>query len=66
MSIVGPRPDLPGFADKLTGEDAVILTVKPGITGPASIYYRNEEQLLENQPNLNQYNLNVIWPKKIN
>ena len=65
MSVVGPRPDLPGFADKLLGEDAIILSVKPGITGPASIHFKNEEQLLKKQHNPDQYNLEVIWPKKI-
>ena len=45
MSIVGPRPDVSGFADKLEGEDRLLLTVKPGITGPASIKYRKEELL---------------------
>ena len=65
MSVVGPRPDLPGFADRLTGKNAIILSVKPGITGPASIYFKNEEQLLKNQPNPYEYNLKVIWPKKV-
>ncbi len=65
MSIVGPRPDIKGFADELKGEDSIILTVKPGITGPASIHFKNEEQLLLNQNNSNHYNLNVVWPKKV-
>ena len=58
MSFVGPRPDVEGFADKLTDEDRLILTIRPGITGPASIKYRNEEKLLSNTKNtetLNQY-----------
>ena len=46
MSFVGPRPDVPGYADKLEGEDRRILLLKPGITGPASLKYRNEEELL--------------------
>ena len=65
MSFVGPRPDVPGFADKLKGDDRIILSVKPGITGPASIYYKNEEELLAKQTNAEIYNLEVIWPKKI-
>lgn len=65
MSFVGPRPDVPGFADKLKGDDKIILSIKPGITGPASIYYKNEEDLLAKQDNPELYNKNVIWPKKV-
>lgn len=65
MSIVGPRPDVKGFADQLKDEDSIILTVKPGLTGPASIHFKNEERLLSGQENPEEYNLNVIWPKKI-
>lgn len=65
MSIVGPRPDIKGFADNLNGDDLIILEVRPGITGPASIYFKNEEDLLSNQKNPEEYNLSVIWPKKI-
>lgn len=65
MSFVGPRPDIPGYADKLIGEDRIILSVKPGITGPASIYFRNEEELLKKQKNPKKYNDEVIWPKKV-
>ena len=66
MNFVGPRPDLPGFADRLEGEDTIILDVRPGLTGPASIYFRNEEALLAKQQNPEQYNESVIWPKKVN
>jgi len=65
MSFVGPRPDVVGYADKLIGGDRIILSVKPGITGPATLYYRNEEQLLAKQSNKEEYNNNVIWPKKV-
>lgn len=65
MSLVGPRPDVTGFADKLTGEDKIITSVKPGITGPASLYYRNEEEILAQQSNPEKYNREVIWPKKV-
>lgn len=46
MSFVGPRPDVPGYADKLEGEDRLILELRPGITGPASLKYRDEENLI--------------------
>jgi lipopolysaccharide/colanic/teichoic acid biosynthesis glycosyltransferase len=66
MSFVGPRPDVPGYADKLSGNDRIILTIRPGITGPASIKYKNEEELLESQKSPEDYNRNVIWPDKVN
>lgn len=47
MSFVGPRPDVPGYADKLEGDDRVILKLRPGITGPATLKYRDEEELIE-------------------
>lgn len=65
MSFVGPRPDVVGFADKLTGNDRIILSVKPGITGPASLYFRNEEDVLAQQTNPLEYNRKIIWPKKV-
>lgn len=65
MSFVGPRPDVPGFADNLEGESRVLLTIRPGITGPASLKYRNEEELLANQNNQEFYNKSVIWPDKV-
>lgn len=46
MSFVGPRPDVPGYADKLTGEDRVILKLRPGITGPATLKYRLEDEMI--------------------
>lgn len=46
MSFVGPRPDVPGYADRLQGEDRVVLKMRPGITGPASLKYRREEEML--------------------
>lgn len=66
MSFVGPRPDVVGYADVLRGEDRIILKVKPGITGPAQIKYRNEDQILSNVDNPIDYNDNVIWPDKVN
>lgn len=65
MSFVGPRPDVPGYADKLQGEDREILKLRPGITGPASLKYRNEEELLATVANPQEYNDTVIYPDKV-
>jgi len=65
MSFVGPRPDVPGFADKLKEDDRIILTVRPGITGPATLKYRNEEALLAAQADPDKYNAEVIYPDKV-
>ena len=65
MSFVGPRPDVPGYADQLKGDDRRILRLRPGITGPASIKYRNEEELLAQQADPKTYNDTVIWPDKV-
>ena len=65
MSLVGPRPDVSGYADKLKGEDTVILTLRPGITGPATLKYKNEEELLASQIEPKRYNDEIIWPDKI-
>jgi len=65
MSFVGPRPDVPGYADLLTGENRNILKLRPGITGPASIKYSNEEEILSNKENPIEYNNNVIYPDKV-
>ncbi len=65
MSWVGPRPDVPGYADLLQGDDRIVLLVKPGITGPATIKYKNEDQLLVQQKDPLHYNDTVIWPDKV-
>ncbi len=65
MSFVGPRPDVPGYADMLTGDDRRVLQLKPGITGPATLKYRNEEQLLAMCDNPREYNDRVIFPDKV-
>lgn len=65
MSFVGPRPDVPGYADKLVGEDRVILKLRPGITGPASLKYRDEETLLATVEDPIRYNDEVIFPDKV-
>lgn len=65
MSFVGPRPDLQGFADELIGDDRIILKVKPGITGPATLKYKNEERVLERQKDPEDYNRTIIWVDKV-
>lgn len=65
MSFVGPRPDVPGYADMLKGEDRDILKLRPGITGPASLKYRNEEELLSHVDDPIKYNNEVIFPDKV-
>lgn len=65
MSLVGPRPDVPGYADMLTGDDRRVLELKPGITGPATLKYRNEEELLALCDDPVAYNDRVIFPDKV-
>lgn len=65
MSFVGPRPDVPGYADRLEGEHWRILLLKPGITGPASLKYRNEEELLAEQKEPQKYNDEFLFPDKV-
>lgn len=80
MSFVGPRPDVPGYADQLQDEDREVLLLRPGITGPASLKYRNEEDILqaidealqkggEGLPagvtTVQEYNDNIIYPDKV-
>ena len=65
MSFVGPRPDVPGYADKLVGKDRRMLNLYPGITGPATLKYRNEEKLLATVNNPQEYNDRVIYPDKV-
>ena len=65
MSFVGPRPDVPGYADNLQGPDREILRLRPGITGPATLKYRDEEHLLASQPDPWKYNDEVIFPDKV-
>jgi lipopolysaccharide/colanic/teichoic acid biosynthesis glycosyltransferase len=65
MSFVGPRPDVPGYADQLTGDDRDVLSLRPGITGPASLKYRDEEELLVGQADPQKYNDEVIFPDKV-
>ena len=65
MSFVGPRPDVPGYADKLVGYNRNILKLRPGITGPASLKYSNEEEILAQKKDPQLYNDQVIFPDKI-
>lgn len=65
MSFVGPRPDVPGYADQLQGKDRDVLKLRPGITGPASLKYRDEEELLAKQADPQRYNDEVIFPDKV-
>ena len=65
MSFVGPRPDVPGYADQLVGKDRDVLKLKPGISGPATLKYRDEEDLLASQADPQKYNDEVIFPDKV-
>ena len=65
MSLVGPRPDVPGYADRLQGEERLVLKLRPGITGPASLKYANEEEILAQVADPRRYNDEVIFPDKV-
>ncbi|MFT4684982.1 MAG: lipopolysaccharide/colanic/teichoic acid biosynthesis glycosyltransferase [Urechidicola sp.] len=65
MSFVGPRPDVEGYADLLEGDDRIVLSVKPAITGPATIKFADEEIILAEQENPLEYNDTVLWPQKV-
>jgi lipopolysaccharide/colanic/teichoic acid biosynthesis glycosyltransferase len=65
MSVVGPRPDVPGYYDKLQGEERKILELKPGLTSLATLKYANEETLLAQQENPLHYNDTILFPDKV-
>jgi lipopolysaccharide/colanic/teichoic acid biosynthesis glycosyltransferase len=65
MSLVGPRPDVPGYLDKAAPEWDEVRALRPGITGPATLYFKNEEILLAAQEDPITYNNTIIWPKKL-
>ncbi len=65
MSFVGPRPDIEGYYDQLTGAERKVLELKPGLTCEASIQYRNEEYLLTNQKDPLKYNDEIVFPHKV-
>lgn len=65
MSFVGPRPDIPGYYDRLEGEDRNVLLLKPGLCSRATLKFINEEELLAAQKNPLEYNDEIIFPEKI-
>ena len=65
MSFVGPRPDIPGYYDKLEGENRKILELKPGLISKAALKYYNEETLFKEQTDPLKYNDEVIFPDKV-
>jgi lipopolysaccharide/colanic/teichoic acid biosynthesis glycosyltransferase len=79
MSFVGPRPDVPGYADKLVGDDRDVLKLRPGITGPATLKYRLEDEMIADYVAKKQqegdirdpqviaveYNDKIIYPDKV-
>ena len=65
MSLVGPRPEVPEWVEYYKDDWKVVLSIRPGITDPASIEYRNEEKLLSQQSSPNQYYKEVILPHKL-
>lgn len=65
MSLVGWRPHVAGYPDKLTGSDAALIGERPGITGAATLYFRDEEPLLARQPDPRRYYDEVIYPAKV-
>jgi lipopolysaccharide/colanic/teichoic acid biosynthesis glycosyltransferase len=65
MSVVGPRPDIEGYADQLKDDDRMILEVKPGLTGLATLQFFDEDVILEKQENPKKFNDEIIWKEKI-
>jgi lipopolysaccharide/colanic/teichoic acid biosynthesis glycosyltransferase len=65
MSFVGPRPDVPGYAENLSPAERSILSLRPGITGPATLKYLDEETILAGVPDPQEYNDRVIFPDKV-
>lgn len=65
MSLVGPRPDVAGYADQLDGDDREILELRPGVTGPASLVFRDEERFLSTFADPIEANDAIVWPAKV-
>jgi lipopolysaccharide/colanic/teichoic acid biosynthesis glycosyltransferase len=65
MSFVGPRPDMPEYISRLHGDEKLIMSLRPGITGPATLKYSNEEELLASVKNPRQFNDEILWPDKV-
>lgn len=66
MSLVGPRPEVPGYVESYSTAQRRVLSVRPGITDPASIAYRNEEELLARRADVDRYYREVVLPDKLN
>jgi len=65
MGIVGPRPEVPKYVKLYTDEQERVLTIKPGMTDPATVYFRNEEKLLANADDKESFYINEIMPTKL-
>jgi lipopolysaccharide/colanic/teichoic acid biosynthesis glycosyltransferase len=65
MSFVGPRPDMPEYINMLKGEERIILELRPGITGPATLKYADEESVLSSVSDPVKYNNEILWPDKV-
>jgi lipopolysaccharide/colanic/teichoic acid biosynthesis glycosyltransferase len=65
MSLIGPRPDVPGYADQLQGNEARLLYLRPGITGPATLIYKNEAEIMAQVSDPLEYKNKVIFPDKV-
>jgi lipopolysaccharide/colanic/teichoic acid biosynthesis glycosyltransferase len=65
MSFVGPRPEVPSYLEQIRSEAPAVLSVRPGITGPASIKYRHEELILAVQPDPQTFNDLILFPDKL-
>jgi lipopolysaccharide/colanic/teichoic acid biosynthesis glycosyltransferase len=65
MSLVGPRPEVPAYLSRIRREAPLVLSVRPGITGPATIKYRREEQLLASVPDPQAFSDDVLFPDKL-
>jgi lipopolysaccharide/colanic/teichoic acid biosynthesis glycosyltransferase len=65
MSFVGPRPDVPGYLDRLAGDEAILQRLRPGITGPATLVFGNEEELLARVDDPVTFNDRVLFPAKV-
>ena len=64
MALLGPRPDVAGFADNLEGNDRSVLSIRPGITGPATLLFSDEESLLSTVEDPVTFNAEVLYPLK--
>jgi len=65
MSFVGPRPDVPGYLDRLSGDARALWELRPGITGPATLLFRREEEMLASTKDYVRFNDEVIYPEKV-